>query len=956
MNSKSPNANDSFDYAFECVRKLAKDFDASKDFYLSAKYQEPEVRKDFIDKIFIALGWDVNHEKQKNPFEQEVKVERTVPTGKTQRRTDYAFYIDPNFRDPRFFAEAKKPYVDVVTPDSCFQTIRYGWNAKTPIAVLTDFEQFIVLDCRYRPDIDTATDRVLKKYHYSHYRNSEKFAEIFYLFSRDAVADNSLEKYAETLPKRRGKAVQRGLFKGSWQPVDESFLEELDGFREDLARNFKNHNPKLDGEMLTEVTQRTLDRLVFLRFLEDKLIETKNHVAEFGDKGNAWIEFIALSRRLNNVYNGIVFRKHDILDAPSFIVDETQFADLCEELAHVNSPYDFNSIPIHILGSIYERFLGKVIVATAKRARVEEKPEVRKAGGIYYTPDYIVRYIVDNTVCKLIDGKTPTQIAKMRFADIACGSGSFLLAIYDLLLRYHRDWYNENPEKAGRAGCVKRDDGFWHLSLKQKREILLTNIYGVDIDHQAVEVAQLSLYLKLLEEETTASAHQYQLELRETLLPSLEDNIKQGNSLIASDFSMFPEELVRVRAFDWPIQFSDIMKKGGFDAVLGNPPWISLSGRFGSDICSAEEIQYLVTRYQGNTYMPNMYEYFVNQGMNIVKQGGFFSYVVPDRLGFNNQFIGLRRRMLTEFCIESLLFKVPFPGITADTLIFVVRKEKPPRNTTISVAEFDRPPILRKQRELFAEPNYVFEYFEDSATMTLVKRIEKSSSFRPLADFCDTTSGYGGKSKLITTEQCNNQQIPTLKGDSIGRYEIRKRYWFEFKPENITGRTTDKSKLGAIPKVLLRKTGDSILATFDDSGVFPEQSLYFLFNFRTKFNPMFLLGILNSKLMTAFYRAKAITNIKSIAQIKKVDLDALPIPSSDFVERKQHDDLVRLVVKMLGLVGRLQAARTESERSVLQNIITATDRQIDHLVYELYGLSEDEINIVEGLEQSGDSK
>ncbi len=272
----------SLEASFKRVSNLAQDFEANKSFYLSPGYQEPEVRKDFIDKFLIALGWDVNHERQKNPFQQEVKVERTVKPGQSQRRADYAFYINPNFRDPCFFVEAKKPFGDVATADNCFQIVRYGWNANMLIAVLTDFEQFIVLDCRYRPDIDTATAQVIQKYHYSHYHNSDKFAEIFYLFSRDAVAANSLEKFAETLPKRRGKAVQRGLFKGGWQPVDESFLEELDGFRDDLARNFKNHNPKLDGEILTEVTHRTLDRLVFLRFLEDKLIETKNHVAELG--------------------------------------------------------------------------------------------------------------------------------------------------------------------------------------------------------------------------------------------------------------------------------------------------------------------------------------------------------------------------------------------------------------------------------------------------------------------------------------------------------------------------------------------------------------------------------------------------------------------------------------------------------------------------------------------------
>jgi adenine-specific DNA-methyltransferase len=188
--------------------------------------------------------------------------------------------------------------------------------------------------------------------------------------------------------------------------------------------------------------------LVFLRFLEDKQIEIPSLVDKFGSRGTPWEDFIAASRRLDGIYNGVVFKKHDILDAPTFRADEDAFADICERLSYINSAYNFDAIPIHILGSIYERFLGKVIVAADKRAEVIEKPEVRKAGGVYYTPEYIVRYIVENTVGELIEDKTPEQIAEMRFADISCGSGSFLLGVYDLLLRHHGNYYNANPKRA----------------------------------------------------------------------------------------------------------------------------------------------------------------------------------------------------------------------------------------------------------------------------------------------------------------------------------------------------------------------------------------------------------------------------------------------------------------------------------------------------------------------------
>jgi hypothetical protein len=603
-------ATTAFDAAFEKVKTLAANFKANEARYLAQGYQEAEVRKDFIDKFFIALGWDVNHDTQTNPYEQEVKVEPSV-SASGQRRADYAFHLAPNFRDVRFFVEAKKPFGDIATKDNYFQTIRYGWNSETPLAVLTDFEQFHVLDCRYRPDIDTALNRFAAKYHYSDYANEKKFAEICWLFSREAVADGSLEKRAAELPKPRGKAIQRGLFAGGYQAIDDAFLEDLDEFRTALAKAFKDKNPKLDSETLTELAQRTLDRLVFIKFLEDKGIEAQRLIGNFGSRGTAWEDFIGASRRLDGIYNGIVFKHHDILDKDNFRLDNDAFADICENLTHINSPYDFNAIPIHILGSIYERFLGKVIVATDKRVRVEEKPEVRKAGGVYYTPEYIVRYIVKNTVGKLIAGKTPDQIAEMRFADIACGSGSFLLGVYDLLLTYHGNYYNQHPSKAKKGECIARD-GKLFLSLKKKREILLNNIYGVDIDAQAVEVCQLSLYLKLLKDETEQSTHQYLLDFeKQALLPSLNRNIICGNSLIGTDIlegQLFagdeerklnpmnfedrlphifkPQSKVREATAAYIVGKS-ISREGGprvypsppiethgFDAIVGNPPYV----------------------------------------------------------------------------------------------------------------------------------------------------------------------------------------------------------------------------------------------------------------------------------------------------------------------------------------------------------------------------------------------
>ena len=204
--------------AFAEVKKLAADFRANKSFFSSPDYQEQEARRDFIDKLFIALGWDVNHDLQKSPYEQEVKVERGVHVSGARKRADYAFYILPKTNDVRLFVEAKKPHGELATPDHCFQTIRYGWNAGTPLAVLTSFARLQVLDCRFKPDIDTAMQRAVKTYDYGDYADPEKFAEIFHLLSRDAVAAQSQD--AEAGKGGGGEDGGKLGVAGTWQGID----------------------------------------------------------------------------------------------------------------------------------------------------------------------------------------------------------------------------------------------------------------------------------------------------------------------------------------------------------------------------------------------------------------------------------------------------------------------------------------------------------------------------------------------------------------------------------------------------------------------------------------------------------------------------------------------------------------------------------------------------------------
>ena len=952
------------DEAFEKVKKLAVTFKANEARYLSAEYQEAEARKDFIDKFLTALGWDVNHDVQTNPYAQEVKVERTGGVV-TQRRADYAFYLAPNFRDVRFYVEAKKPYGDIATPDNYFQATRYGYGSSNPLAVLTDFQQFHILDCRYRPSIDTAMYRGIAKYHYSQYTEPEEFAKIYWLFSHEAVASGSIENFAKDLPKPRGGAVQRGLFPGAYKPVDQSLLEELDEYRKTLAQTFKNRNPRLNSETLTEITQRTLDRLVFLRFLEDKQIETPSIVDQFGTRGTAWEDFAAASRRLDGIYNGVVFKKHDVLDAPGFRVDDNAFAAICESLSHVNSAYNFDAIPIHILGSIYERFLGKVIVATRTRVGVEEKPEVRKAGGVYYTPEHIVRYIVENTIGKLIADKTPEQIAEMRFADIACGSGSFLLGVYDSLLQYHGNYYNANPQKARKGDCIDRD-GRLYLSLRKKRQILLNCIYGVDIDAQAVEVCQLSLYLRLVKDETIATAHQHLLEFEHAaqmkkLLPDLSKNIACGNSLIGTDIlegQLFPgEEERKLNPMNFEDAFPEVIRRGGFHAVVGNPP-------YGADFDDTAKA-YIRKKFVSYKYKYDSYIYFIERALSLVAKEGYVSYITPELWLKLESCAPLRQLIADGASFGSLRIygEDVFDQAVVSTVAFVLQKGT--ESSSIRVESGDE--VWQLPSTVWrSDPLLAVDYRLRPEFITLVNRIRAAS--KPLSEFGEAIQGitpydrYTGQSPALIkrrgyhfNRKHDKHCGKWLAGEDIARYEIHwSGEWLKYgkwlgaprEPRFFEG-----------PRLLFREIpgeGRRIQATFVAREVFyhGHSITPFKIHAGAKVDLRFLLGITNSRL-ASWFGGLTLSNFgkQIFPKLNPQDIKDLPIPHLDLDEpadKSSHDQIVQRVDALIEAKKNWAAAKTDKDKTYYQGKRDSLDRQIDRLVYELYDLSEEEIRIVGG--------
>ena len=546
------------------VHDLVESFDRQLDNLKAGNYKEAQVRIEFVNPLFHQLGWDMGNKEGLDQRYRDVVHEYSIKTAEGTKSPDYCFRIGGI---PKFFLETKKPSVNIkddVGP--AFQIRRYALSKSLPVSLLTDFEEFAVYDCRLRPQQDdkASKGRVL---YYTYKEYIEKWEEIYSRFSREAVSSGAFDKY-----------IEKDLPKKGTSSFDKFFLEDMEKWRDSLARNIAPRNEALSQKELNHLVQATIDRILFLRICEDREIEPYGGLQKLIANDGIYSGLTKLFQQADDKYNSGLFhfkqekgRNNPDTLSLNLSVDDKPLKDIIKVLYYPESPYVYSQIPVEILGQVYEKFLGKVIRLTpSHRAKVELKPEVRKAGGVYYTPKYIVDYIVKNTVGELLKKKTPTQAKKLTILDPACGSGSFLLGAYQHLLDWYLEQYSKEPSKYKKQ-IYKGAKDQWFLASQEKKNILVSNIYGVDIDRQAVEVSKLSLLLKVLEGESSDTLESQLDLLHERALPDLSDNIKCGNSLIGTDFfhgknlDMFErDDMEAINAFDWDGKegFAEIMKSG----------------------------------------------------------------------------------------------------------------------------------------------------------------------------------------------------------------------------------------------------------------------------------------------------------------------------------------------------------------------------------------------------------
>jgi len=945
-------------------------------------YNEANTKNVFVQPLFEALGWDFSDINQ-------VEAEKTIAKG----RVDYVLKVN---KVSKFCLEVK-PLRDELTDDYRKQAISYAYNKGVTWAVLTNFDRLQVFNAeRQTPDLNSILSLNLS------YQDYVTHLDDLRLLSRELVIDNALDKVAE----RYGRLALR-------IPVEKRLYQHLRDSRGKLSNEiYKFHKDMaITLETTDRLIQELFNRLLFIRTAEDRDL-AGNHplLASLHqwrqDRSEELIEHLRrIFRQFAQLYDSDLFPS--VMDPWEQIwVSSDLLAETIEGLYDVPSDfarYDFAAIDADVLGQVYEQYLGYIaqvakeeakkqqmrLFPPAERIEITAKIEKRKAGGIYYTPKWVTDYIVKQTVGRFIEEHNHNEILNIKILDPACGSGSFLIRAYDELLNYH----------AKVKGKTVAD-----LDWMERMEVLTRNIFGVDLDPQAVEIARLNLLIRALAEIKS--------------LPPLASNIQCGNSLISGSDEELQECLgdnfKDKKPFNWEDTYPNIMKQGGFDIVIGNPPYVNEARGNKELFRELKALPKLGAYYEKNM---DLFNYFVEVGLDLLKEGGFLAYIIPaywqDRTGATL----LRNKVVKDTNIEHLVdlgeFKV-FEGAPGQHNNIVVLRKVSPHDKTYSLkyVQVAKGSIQGRDIPLLTEPkqlDYALvnkKLIIGQAMLSLVKKISKENTFYLSKDevmrgvdtspsthegkgvFVLSESEYLSLRKEITREQEVEFFKPFYKASQIDKYyyEPKNHYWLLYtdarrkqlledkrdecraivnhldsfsdvissdnKPYGLHRPKTESNFLDESKILFLRKTPYPKFVSIPIP-YFVDESVYLITWHRPLCDLKYLLTIFNSTLAKWWFGRQKKHGAQ--LQIDKEQIISFPIKRIDFgnsLEKKSYDELVALAGKMLELTQKLEQSKTEGEdifgdkRKELESEIHQATSKIDQLVYQLYGITDEEREII----------
>ena len=589
----------------EQLKTLTGRFLANLHYYKKPEqaYNEHSCRIEYIDPLLQIFGWDVANTKGLPPQYREVIAENY--SNKTDR-PDYSLTLRGV---TKLFVEVKKPSVDIINlPDPPLQARKYGWNANHKIVILTNFEYLLIYDTTVVPkEGDNCVVALYRKYHCSEY--CDKFDEIYGLISRDSIYSGEFDSFFAREFIRESAQKQK---------VDVHFLNEINRWRIAISNDLYTKDTRYRSlEVLNDVVQDFINKIVFLRICEDRNLPLYHKLKEtISDRTRLHENIAELFKAADKRYNSGLFSGESVV----FDLSNEVIADMIEGLYYPKSPYLFSIIEANLLGKVYELFLTEqlVLLSDGSIALSPKRECINRS--VVTTPNEIVKYMTDKTLCRLCNSKTPDEIYQLRVADIACGSGVFLETAFDYLQNCCIEWYMQNNPKH----LIEIGNGFFKLPLEDKKKLLCSCIYGIDIDVHAAEVAKFSLLVKLIEDETSPSVID-----SEPILPMLDDNIFYGNSLIEdselSGAKISDAEYISVVPFNW----NAINNGESFDAIIGNPPYVSTEG-----------LHSLIPAIEFNAYKKNYltaykqfdkYFLFIERAVKKIKNGGCVCYIIPNK-------------------------------------------------------------------------------------------------------------------------------------------------------------------------------------------------------------------------------------------------------------------------------------------------------------------------------------
>ena len=858
---------------FERIAELISKYDQIKKSGEIKKYNEESTKKDFILPLFKALGWNVDNRGKSN---DSVSAEETI----SKKRVDYGFRINGI---PKFFLEAKSLKEENIQTNHKYitQAIDYAWMKSCSWAILTNFETIAVYNADWKES--NYGNNLFFVLHPSDFLTDKRFTHL----SKGAFENNELDKIASRYGKKQLK-----------NPINKQLLQDMIHFREVLSKDIvrNNQDKNLTQDNIDESVQRILDRLIFIRNAEDRGLEEdqlQSDVRQWYAKGKGHLlkEISRIYKDYDDKYNSKLFAHHLCDD---LYIDNEALQEVIEGLNQSKDNsyrYDFSIIESDVLGNIYEQYLGNILKSTPKRAKLEESKTHRKEQGIYYTPSYIVDYIVKNTLGEYIKTHTPEEIKKVRILDPACGSGSFLIRAYKELENY---W--------------KQNSDFAQLTLdseefySKKVEILKNNIFGVDLDPKAVEIAQLNLLLQISE--------------KKQKLPLLQNNIKVGNSLI-------DDPSISDRSFKWEEEFPEIMKEGGFDIVIGNPP-------YGAEL-SEKERDWISRYYSYSQSYKNTALIFIEKSLNLLNNDGKFGMIIPKSLAYSQEWKN-GRKLVKDKLNRVVDVSKAFEDVLLEQLILILEKNNTSSNYTLeNITNHNSLSIAKKYIDLTDS----IILHDNPQDFEIFKMMIKST--KRLRDISKTTRGLPFQKHVVKTPT----KYKILRGRDIKRYHYSTNA--EFLPDDMINLNMKKIEFLRRPKIVsqrivahVTKPTDHIIimSTMDRDGIITLDTVENTVIMDDRYSFEFLLCLLNSELISWY----AYRYIFSKA-IRTMDLDdyyigKIPLPEKEIDNLK----FVTLANNLTSLYESLYKS-SDKETDYKIKISRETEKyedEINHLINHLY--------------------